>query len=312
MHFYPHKAVIISLGVIFFLGVFLSPVQAQDSAAQINKYKPTLNVKLGSSIITFDSAQCSGNVCTVGWIGQYINLLYRYGIGIAAILATVMVMVGGFFWLMSGGSPDRISLGKEFITAAISGLVIALFSYTILNFINPNLVNLKGLTVAAPKAVTPDEHKGYFRESMTPQEFFDRANSYGASTLPVVQQMALLKDCMGESAINDFHVTPVGNNNPSGAVFNWTITPQNEAAAVQARRCFQSWGLDSSSGYFSADNTEVQFVPDTYIIGARPTGNGSWEMTMNMQLQGLGEYLYSGLPLTGLEREVQLTLGLFR
>ncbi len=83
----------------------------------------------------------------INWLGQYISAIYRYGIGLAAILAVVMVMAGGFLWLVSAGSSNKVSTAKEYIFSAITGLTLALFSFIILSAINPNLVNLKGLTI---------------------------------------------------------------------------------------------------------------------------------------------------------------------
>lgn len=132
--------VVSSFFILSFVLAFPFLVLAQDV--------PVVKVHLGS----FDGSQftaqnCSGGTCPVDWIGQYVSALYQYGIIVAAILATVMLMVGGFLWLTSGGNPSRITRGKEFITSSLSGLLLALFSFIILYTINPNLVNLKAISV---------------------------------------------------------------------------------------------------------------------------------------------------------------------
>lgn len=73
---------------------------------------------------------------------QYILSLYRFAIWIAITLAIFMMMAGGFQWLTAGGSPDRVGKAKGFISNAIIGLVIALFSFMVLQTINPRLVEL--------------------------------------------------------------------------------------------------------------------------------------------------------------------------
>lgn len=78
-------------------------------------------------------------------IGNYIKTLYQYSMGVIGILATVVLMWGGIRWIASGGSPDAVSDAKAWIMAAISGLVIALSSYSILYLINPDLVRFKGV-----------------------------------------------------------------------------------------------------------------------------------------------------------------------
>ena len=85
-----------------------------------------------------NEAKVSGNLA-----GQYIAALYRFFIGIAGIIAVIMIAFGGFAWLFSGGSSEKITKAKEIIFGAVTGLLLALVSYLILYTINPQLVNFK-------------------------------------------------------------------------------------------------------------------------------------------------------------------------
>ena len=76
-------------------------------------------------------------------IGKYIIAIYKYSIGIVGILAAVVLMWGGLVWLTAGGNSSRIEDAKAWIGAALTGMVLMLGSYTILNIINPDLVNFK-------------------------------------------------------------------------------------------------------------------------------------------------------------------------
>lgn len=87
------------------------------------------------------------------WIGDYIVGVYKYAIGIAGILATIVMMIGGFIWLMAGGNQSRISEAKAWIGASLTGLIIALSSYLILYQVNPNLVKFDALKVAWIKPI---------------------------------------------------------------------------------------------------------------------------------------------------------------
>jgi len=69
--------------------------------------------------------------------------MYKYGIGVAGILGTVMIIFGGFQWATSGGNSAIIGSAKKKITGSIIGMLLAVISYTILNTINPALVNLR-------------------------------------------------------------------------------------------------------------------------------------------------------------------------
>lgn len=81
----------------------------------------------------------------VPWIGEYINWLYNYSIGIIALLAIIAIMIGGFYWLLAGGNASRVSEAKSWINAALSGLILALSSYVLLFTINSNLVSLPSI-----------------------------------------------------------------------------------------------------------------------------------------------------------------------
>lgn len=76
-------------------------------------------------------------------IGEFIKSNYNMAIAIAGILAVLMIIVAGVQWVTSGGNSEMISSAKKRIGGALVGLLIAYLSYTILNTINPALVNLR-------------------------------------------------------------------------------------------------------------------------------------------------------------------------
>src|SRR3989344_5120444 len=144
------KILIISLFLTLFLPVFVLAAASSD----LSQYKPQLSVQIGENTIDFDAVSCApGEECEIGWISQYVVAVYRYGVGLAAILAAIMIMVGGFLWLTSGGSPDRVGKAKEFITGSLTGLLLALFSYLILYTVNPRLVALEPISITRPAEV---------------------------------------------------------------------------------------------------------------------------------------------------------------
>ena len=84
---------------------------------------------------------------TGGSIGDYIIEVYKYSISAVAILAVVMIMVAGFKMVTSRGNASAITSAKSQISSALVGLVIIIFAYGFLSFINPNLVIFKDLTI---------------------------------------------------------------------------------------------------------------------------------------------------------------------
>ncbi|RLE07176.1 MAG: hypothetical protein DRJ06_06415 [Candidatus Aminicenantes bacterium] len=91
----------------------------------------------------------------------YIKKIYNFAIGVIAIIAVVMIMIGGLQWIFAAGNPGTISQAKSNITAAVSGLILALASYVILNTINPSLVELK---MQMPEEIGKIEQASYWCE----------------------------------------------------------------------------------------------------------------------------------------------------
>lgn len=74
---------------------------------------------------------------------RYIKAIYKFFVGIAGIVAVFMIVFGGVMWIFAAGSAEKINKAKEIIVGAVSGLVLAVGSYVILNTVNPSLVSLQ-------------------------------------------------------------------------------------------------------------------------------------------------------------------------
>jgi len=119
---------------------FYTVATSTETFTNPNALKIKLNVKIPG---LEDFSTGDGVVVDKETLSKYLAALYKFLIGIAAILAVIMIAYGGFLWLFSDGAGEKVTKAKEVIIAAISGLVLALGSYLLLNFINPNLVALK-------------------------------------------------------------------------------------------------------------------------------------------------------------------------
>ncbi|MDO8572802.1 MAG: hypothetical protein Q7S11_03490 [bacterium] len=73
-------------------------------------------------------------------LSTYLRAVFLTGIGLAGVLAVLMIVIGGIQYIGSGMSPSGKSDAKDKITNAIMGLLLALLSWLILNTINPSLV----------------------------------------------------------------------------------------------------------------------------------------------------------------------------
>jgi len=97
-----------------------------------------------------------GFAYNVNDIGAFFNSVFRVGIGVAAVLAVIMIMIGGFEYLTSD-IPGRKSDGKDKMTGAVSGLLLILLSVVLLNVINPDIVGLRLFT----SQITPPASNSY-------------------------------------------------------------------------------------------------------------------------------------------------------
>ncbi|MSU75025.1 MAG: hypothetical protein EXS55_00705 [Candidatus Magasanikbacteria bacterium] len=76
-------------------------------------------------------------------VGTFIQIMYRYAIGVAAIIAVAMIIVAGMQWVTSGGNSEAITSAKKRIAGAMMGLFLAYMSYFILSSLNPALVSFR-------------------------------------------------------------------------------------------------------------------------------------------------------------------------
>ncbi|OGY44980.1 MAG: hypothetical protein A2729_01810 [Candidatus Buchananbacteria bacterium RIFCSPHIGHO2_01_FULL_39_14] len=65
-------------------------------------------------------------------------------LGFLGIIAIIVVLYGGFVWLISAGSEEKVSQAKKIITAGIIGLVIIFVSYAITTFVINSLIEATG------------------------------------------------------------------------------------------------------------------------------------------------------------------------
>jgi soluble lytic murein transglycosylase-like protein len=106
---------------------------------------------------SYNFEQPFGGVASVKNIGEYIQLVYQFALGIVGIIAVTLIMFGGVRWIAAAGNESMISEAKETITSAVTGLVIALLSYTILAFINPQILKTDVSIFKIPIPTTPVE-----------------------------------------------------------------------------------------------------------------------------------------------------------
>ncbi len=67
-----------------------------------------------------------------------------WAVGIGGGIAFLLILMGGFRIMSSGGNPDQIKAGKEQLTSAITGLLFIIFSVFLLQLIGVEILRLPG------------------------------------------------------------------------------------------------------------------------------------------------------------------------
>lgn len=88
-----------------------------------------------------DIANCTENKDCFCQVTILVGRITQFLLGLLGSLAFLMFVYGGLMWIMSGGSPDRVTKGKNAIIYSIIGIILALGSYAIVNLILLSLIS---------------------------------------------------------------------------------------------------------------------------------------------------------------------------
>jgi len=74
---------------------------------------------------------------TFGTLGSFINVLSKNAFTIAGIITLILLIFGGFQYIVSAGSGDakQLEKGKKTVTSAIAGLLLIVGSFWIVQII---------------------------------------------------------------------------------------------------------------------------------------------------------------------------------
>lgn len=133
------------------------PTEPETSAQAAPQYAPAIQIDIPGLTfeekITAEASDEGGQDLTVPYLATYINAVYKYAIGLGVLIAIITVMFAGFRWMTSFGNAKAISDAKQMVTNAVLGLALLFGSYSVLYIVNPNLVELKSLTIFSPDAI---------------------------------------------------------------------------------------------------------------------------------------------------------------
>lgn len=94
----------------------------------------------------------NSGIPTISCLGNVFGNVVRAMLGLAGIALFVLLLVGGFKYITSGGDPKAIEGAQKTITYAIIGLIVILLSFLILVLIGTITgVDLTKFNVVLPK-----------------------------------------------------------------------------------------------------------------------------------------------------------------
>lgn len=140
--------------IAIMLGALVAPFAFAAEPSTI-KFTPQISIP-GTDIQAGQTINIDGST-----IGRYIIALYTFGVYAAGIVATVTLMAAGFVWLMAGGNSSQVEQAKTMIRGALTGYVLLLVSWVLLNTINPNLTEFRSLDIEPVKPVALVVDKTY-------------------------------------------------------------------------------------------------------------------------------------------------------
>lgn len=106
---------------------------------------------------------CDGTAATNGVIcdsktdnvDSFVTPVVNTLLAVVGVLAVVMIIVGGLKYITSGGDAAKLTSAKNTILYSVIGLVVAIFAYAIVSWINTN----------APKNFDPATSSGSSSQS---------------------------------------------------------------------------------------------------------------------------------------------------
>lgn len=106
-------------------------------------------------IAPFQPQRCNNNTGVDTAIGcipvdntnNFIVWIFKWAIGIAGGIAFLLMVIASFQIMTASGNPEKLQGGRELLTAAISGLILIIFSVFLLQLIGVKILQIPGLGV---------------------------------------------------------------------------------------------------------------------------------------------------------------------
>lgn len=156
---------------------------------------PILNVDIPG--LSFTPAYSSGEVVVTNYLAEYLVAAYNWAIPAAALLAVVVLMIGGLQWMLARGDSGRIQKAKDRLRNATTGLVLLMGAYAMAYNVDPNLLSFNSLEITY----------------IDPQEYIDQSPDTSGSYSPSASSVGVIAgdiDCDPSFSVAEIVQSSVG------------------------------------------------------------------------------------------------------
>jgi hypothetical protein len=180
---------------------------------------------LSDSLI--EDAECSSDNCSLNTFIALGVSLSNIILGLVGALTLAMFIYGGVTLLISGGSAEKISKGKEIILGSVVGLLIVFGSYTIIKFVVNDVLdaNNKFTGSAPPEVINNTKTIGEECRKLKGGQCIPSSPGTCIDTWGQLGQTVGVKDCGAGSVCCDYPDEPQTTCRGSGYSCEMSCSP---------------------------------------------------------------------------------------
>lgn len=155
------KRAVLSLSLFFISILTLLVVPTLGSAGSVVYAGAVVDQSLGEAAcksVTTQNGACKscfdggGAWTAIGCFGaggtpnDFVASFIRIGTGLGGGVAFLLILFSGFQRITSAGNPEKLHEAKDLMTAAISGLLLIIFSVFLLRLVGVDILQLPGFS----------------------------------------------------------------------------------------------------------------------------------------------------------------------
>ena len=119
-HFHTHIIFLLAVALVLSLVTvaLASPREALNQGLQVTGTAGSLTAATGAGAETTDLPTL---------LGRVVNVLF----GVLGAIFLTVVLIGGYQWMIAGGSEEKVMKAKGFIINGISGMIVIFLAYAL-------------------------------------------------------------------------------------------------------------------------------------------------------------------------------------